>query len=242
MWRAYRVVTSASKGKQWVPWILHTTHVSRVSSSSTTFKKLCLQMPGQDPMVDWYPVIECPARMLAIQYHNAWESELFAFLDTEIRKEVVVPGPDVEHTRNLFRELSKEVASSLVEQFGRFSRFAVMGVPWYNCNAFDGKPWRLSAFIKDKKNQHAPVLFSYILAAFWDMGELLGVSKDVALQATSYNQVRIGLSKEAMDVFRPAMLKLHESVGLVVVDEGTEEWLTDQDNDSASTASTVPDD
>ena len=70
----------------------------------------------------------------------------------------------------------------------------------------------------------------------------MGVSKDVALQATSYTQVRIGLSKEAMDVFRTAMLKLHEFVGLVVVDEGTEEWLTAQDNDSASTASTVPDD
>ena len=85
----------------------------------------------------------------------------------------------------------------------------MMGVPQYNGNAFDGNLWRLHGFIKnDKKNLDAPFLFSYILAAFFDMGELLGVTKDVALPATSYDQLRIGLTKEAMDVFRPAMLKL----------------------------------
>ena len=57
-----------------------------------------------------------------------------------------------------------------------------MGVPWYNGKAGDGKPWRLSALIKmDKKNQHTPNMFSYILATFWDVGELLGVSRDLAL-------------------------------------------------------------
>ena len=45
-----------------------------------------------------------------------------------------------------------------------------------------------------------------------------------------------------MDVFRPAMLKLHQCVGLVVVYEETEEWLTDEDNDSTRTPSPVPDD
>ena len=74
------------------------------------------------------------------------------------------------------------------------------------------------------------------------MGEILGVSTDVALQASTYNEVRIGLTVSAMEHFRPAMLKLNESVGLVVVDEGLEEWLTDRDNDSTSAVSNVPDD
>ena len=40
----------------------------------------------------------------------------------------------------------------------------------------------MSAFIKkDKKTQHAPFVFSYIVAAFWDMGEFLEVSEEVAL-------------------------------------------------------------
>ena len=56
--------------------------------------------------------------MLAVQYHKAWESDVFAFFDTKIRKEVVVPSPDLEHIRILFHELSKAVALSLVEQFG----------------------------------------------------------------------------------------------------------------------------
>ena len=95
---------------------------------------------------------------------------------------------------------------------------------------------------KDHKIQHAPFLFSYILAAFWDMGEILGVSSDIALQATAHNQVRIGLTASAMEHFRLAMLKLNEYVGLVVVDEGSEEWLTDRDNDPTSAANTVRDD
>ena len=130
-----------------------------------------------------------------------------------------------------------------MEQFGRAPKFAVMGVPWYNGTAFQEKQWRPSAFIKkDHKIQHAPFLFSYILAAFWDMGEILGVSTDVALQASAYNQVRIGLTASAMEHFRSAMLKLNESVGLVVVDEASEEWMTDRDNDSTSAANFVPDD
>ena len=117
-----------------------------------------------------------------------------------------------------------------------------MGVPWYNGTAFQDKQWRLSAFIKkDHKIQHAPFLFSYILAAFWDMGEIFGVRTDVALHASAYDQVRIGLIASAMEHFRPAMLKLNELVGLVVVDEGSEEWLTDRDDDCTSAASTFPD-
>ena len=243
IWRADRVVSSSMKGKQWIPRVLHTTHHSRSFMRGAVFKKFCLQMLGHDPVLDWYPVPPCPATMLAVQYHKAWESELLGWLKTEIRNEVVVPGPDIERTRVLFREFDKLAAAELVEQFGRALRFAVMGVPSYNGTAFQGKQWRPSAFIKkDHKIQHASFLFSYILAAFWDMGEILGVSTDVALHAFAYNQVRIGLTASAMEHFRPAKVNLNESVGLVVVDEGSEEWLTDRDNDSASAASTVLDD
>ena len=102
--------------------------------------------------------------MIAVQYHKAWESELLGWLKTEIRNEVVVPGPDIEHTRVLFGELDKSAAAELVEQFGRAPRFAVLGVPWYNGTVCQDKQWRQSSFIKkDQKIQHAPFLFSYIL-------------------------------------------------------------------------------
>ena len=207
------------------------------------FNKFCLQMPGHDPVLDWYPVPPWPATMLAMQYHKAWESELLGWLRTEIPNEVVILGTDIEHTRVLFREYDKSAAAKLLEQVSRALRFAVVGVPWYNGTAFQEKQWRLLAFIKkDHKIQHAPFLFSYILAAFWNMGEILGVSTDVALQVSAYEQVRIGLTASAMEHFRPAMLKLNESVGLVVVDEGSEEWPTDRNNDSTLATSTVPDD
>ena len=37
------------------------------------------------------------------------------------------------------------------------------------------------------------------------------------------------------------MMRLNESVGLLVVDEGSREWLTDTDVDTSSTTSSIPD-
>ena len=82
-----------------------------------SFKKFCLQMPGPDLV--WYPVPPCPATMLAVQYHKAWESELLGWPRTEICNEVVAPGSDIEHTRVLFTEFDKTAAAELVEHFGR---------------------------------------------------------------------------------------------------------------------------
>ena len=114
----------------------------------------------------------------------------------DAKQEVIVPGDDIEHTRILFCELELPAAKRLVEELGRLPRFVVMGVPWYKGAAIDTKPFKLSAFIcKTHKQQHAPFLFSYLLAALWEMGEILGVSDDVALQATTYNQVRLGLTE-----------------------------------------------
>ena len=71
-------------------------------------------MPGQDPLLDWYPVPPCLATMLAMQYHKAWESPLFGWLRTEVRNEVVILGPDMEHTRVLLRDVDKSAAAELV--------------------------------------------------------------------------------------------------------------------------------
>ena len=73
------------------------------------------------------------------------------------------------------------------------------------------------------------------------MGEVLAVSSEIALQSMAYDQVRVGLTKDAMEYFCPHMMRLNESVGLVVVDKGSGEWLTDSDVDASTTASTTPD-
>ena len=76
----------------------------------------------------------------------------------------------------LFREFSKDAVSIVVEQFVRQPGSAVMGVPWYKGTALANKPYHLLACIKkDKKTQHGPFLFSYIVAALWDMGGVLGI-------------------------------------------------------------------
>ena len=66
IWRADWVVSSSLKGKQWIPWVLHTTHSSISLMRRAAFKKFCLQMPGHDPVLDWCPVPPCPATMLAV--------------------------------------------------------------------------------------------------------------------------------------------------------------------------------
>ena len=227
---------------QWLPWVVVSTPTSRVTTRRPAYKKFSLMTPGHDPTFDWFTLVEVPQKMLGIMFHKHWKQDLMTFMGTEPRNEVVVPGPDVQHTRIVFKELDLTRAKSLVTQSARRPRFAVMPVPWYKGSAMQGKPYQLSAFVRtEKKMDHAPFLFSYVLAAFWDMGEVLGVSSEIALQSTAYNQVRGGLIKDAMAYFRPHTMRLNESVGLVVVDEGSGEWLTDSDVDASSTASTIPD-
>ena len=242
IWRAYRVVSRTAIACQSLPRVVVSTPPSRVTTRRPAYKKFSLMTPGQDPTVDWFTPVDVPQKMLAIMFHKQWEQELMTFLGTEPRNEVVVPGPDVQHTRILFKELDLTRVKSLDTQLGRRPRFAVMPVLWYKGSAMKGKPYQLSAFLRrEEKIDHAPFLFSYVLAAFWDMGEVLGVSSEIALRSTAYNQVRVGLTKAAMEYFRPHMMRLNESVGLVVVDEASGEWLTDSDVDASSTASTIPD-
>ena len=242
IWRADRVFSSTVMVCQWLPWVVVSTPTSRVTTGRPAYKKFSLMTPGHDPTVEWCTPVEVPQKMLVIMFHKQWEQELMTFLGTEPRNEVVVPGPDVPHTRILFKELDLTRAKSLVTQLWQKPRFAVMPTPWYKGSAMQGKPYQLSAFVRrEKKIEHTPFLFSYVLAAFWDMGEVLGVSSEIALQSTAYKQVRVGLTKDAMEYFRPHMMRPNESVGMVVVDEGSAEWLTDSDVDTSSTASTIPD-
>ena len=122
----------------------------------------------------------------------------------------------------MFKEFDLATARGLVTQIGRPPRFGIMPVSWCKGSAFTRKMWQPPAFVrKEKMVHHIAFLFSYVPAAFWDMGEILGVSGSVDLQATTHSQVRVGLTKEAMEYFRPHMQRLTESVGLVVVDEGS---------------------
>ena len=227
---------------QWLPWVVVSTPTSRVTTRRPAYKKFSLMTPRHDPTVDWFTLVDVPQKMLAIMFHKQWEQELMTFTGTEPRNEVVVPGPDVQHTHILFKELHLTRAKSLVTQLGRRPRVAIMPAPWYKGSAMQGKSYQLFAFVRrEKKIDHAPFLFSYVLAAFWDIGEVLGFSSEIALQTTTYNQVRVGVTKDAMEYFRPHMMRLNDSVGLVLVDEGSGEWLTDSDVDATSTGSTIPD-
>ena len=209
IWRADRVVNSTVMACQWLPWVVVSTPTSRSTTRRPAYKKFSLMTPGHDPAIDWFTPVDVPQKMLAIMFHKYWEQELMSFLGTEPQDEVVVPGPDVQHTRILFKELDLSRAKSLVTQLGRRPRFAIMPVPWYKGSAMQGKPYQLSAFVRrEKKTDHSPFLFSYELAAFSDMGEVLGVSSEITLQSTAYNQVRVGLTKDAMEYFRPHMMRI----------------------------------
>ena len=77
------------------------------------------------PTINLYPMPPCPFTMLAVQYEKTWETGLH-YLRYDLKHAVVVPRPDIEHTKVLFREFRKDATSLLVEQFGRQPRVAVM--------------------------------------------------------------------------------------------------------------------
>ena len=102
-----------------------TSPASRGTTKRPAYKKFSLMTPRQDPTMDWFNPADVPQKMLAIMFHKQWEKELMTFLGTEPRDEVIVSGPDVQHTRILFKELDLSQAKSLVTQLGRRPRFAV---------------------------------------------------------------------------------------------------------------------
>ena len=105
IWRADRVVSSTVMACQLPPWVVVSTPTSRATTRRPAYKKFSLMTPGHDPTVDWFAPVDVLQKMLAIMFHKQWEQELMTFLGSEPRNEVVVPGPDVKHTRILFKEL-----------------------------------------------------------------------------------------------------------------------------------------
>ena len=127
--------------------------------------------------MDWFPAPAISAKMLAVQLHKNWETQLLEHLSLDGKLEVILPGPAIEHTRILFCELELPTSKRLVEELGRLPRFAVMGISWYKGAAIDTQPFKLPAFIRQTHyQQHALFLFWNLLAALWEM-----VSDDIAL-------------------------------------------------------------
>ena len=210
IWRADRVVSNTVMACQWLPCVVVSTPTSRVTTKRPAYKKFSLMTPGHDLTVDWFTPVDLRKKMLAIMFHDQWEQELMTFLGTEPRNEVVVPGPDVQHTRILFKELDLTKRNHWSPSWGEgpgLRSCLSHGTRGPLCR---GNRISFSAFVRrEKKIHHAPFLFSYVLAAFWDLGEILGISSEIALQSTACNQVRVGLTKNAMEYFRPHMMRVN---------------------------------
>ena len=103
----------------------------------------------------------------------------------------------------------------------------------------DSKAHQLTCYIdKTKRSAHAPFLFAYVMAALWDLDPFN--TTDVAMQATSYNMVKIGLTAKALEHMKKAIPGLVQTCGLKVKDPVANVWLTDADDGTESMASTIP--
>ena len=184
------------------------------------FKNCCLPMPGSGPHSRLVP---CPSVPLhhAVQYHKTWEVELLQYIRTELKDEVVVPGPAIEHTRHLLREFGKDAASHLVEELGRQPRF---GVPWYQATTLASKTYRLSTFIqKDKK----PNMHYFSSLTFWQhsgaWGKSWGLARTSLWRCHLTTKCGLVFVPRSWNFFALPCFKLNSTVGLVVVDKGTAE-------------------
>ena len=113
-------------------------------------------------------------------------------------------------------------------------RFAAMPVPWHRGSAIDNQPYQLAAYVG---KSHTPYIYSCVLGALWRLQ--LYVSSDIAIQATSYNMCKIGLTGKGLDALKQAIPGLENECGIKIKDPQTESWRTDFD-DTASLATTGP--
>ena len=69
--------------------------------------------------------------MLVLQYFPMWEEQLLGFLKHDMEAVDIVPGSDTKAIKFMFVEMDYNEATGLVENFGRYPRFALLPLPWY---------------------------------------------------------------------------------------------------------------
>ena len=221
-----RLVGSVSKAQSYDVWVATSTHWSRVDSASVYYKMVNLRLPGENADGLLFPDPEIDYPMLIIQYGFAWEDELMTYLDIDKNTAVICPGVDTASSRYLYLETDLAQAKGWVETFGRYPRFALLPLKWYTGEAVWAAEHRVEITMsKDFQPKHLKYFFSYVIAAFWDLGDILS-GKHFAAQIMHAKRIRVGLSKRGYAFAREKISAWLRDLGLELRDEQSGQQMT----------------
>ena len=235
-----RLVGSVSKAQSYDVWVATSTHWSRVESASVYYKMVNLRLPGENADGLLFPDPEIDYPMLIIQYGFALEDELMMYLDIDKNTAVICPGVDTASSRYLYLETDLAQAKGVVETFGRYPRFALLPLMWYTGEAVWAAEHRVEITMsKDFQPKSLKYFFSYVVAAFWDLGDILS-GKHFAAQIMHAKRIRVGLSKRGYAFAREKMSAWLRDLGLELRDEQSGQQMTGVAASSVTVATSTP--
>ena len=216
-----RLLGSMSRSETYDAWVIRTSHQSKSESASVIYKMINLRQPGESADGVLFREPDIKYQVLVLQYAVSWEDQLLASISKSREEVDIVPGSDAQASKFVFVELDYGQASRLVEEFGRYPRFAILPLPWHTGAAVQKSARRrevsMFAAFRDK---HLKFFFSYVLAAFWELGELFS-GKDVAVHIVHSKRIRVGLSKKAYEHACAKKDEWYTEMGLELLDEQT---------------------
>ena len=237
--QADRLIGSISRSQTYDVWVVRTSHQSRSESASVVYKMINMRLPGEsaDGVLFSEPDIEYP--VIVVQYALGWEAALIEFLGVDKSSLDIVPGSDAQASKFVFLEIGFAKATELVEQFGRYPRFALLPLRWYTGAAVNALPRRLEVSMSSTfREGHLKFFYGYLLAGLWELGNVFqGV--DVAIQIMHSKRMRLGLSQRAYEYVCEHKEEWLSDMGLELKDEQTGQSLSGYQS-STTQASTVP--
>ena len=148
-------------------------------------------------------------------------------------------GVETPASRYLYYETDLGTARRLVEEFGRYPRFALLPLKWYTGEQVNKAEYRVEVTMaKDFHTRHLKYFFSYVMAAFWDLGDLLG-GKHFGAQIMHAKRIQLSLSKRAYEYAQERLGAWLQDLGLELRDEQTCKQLSGTSVASMKPASTT---
>ena len=235
-----RLVGSVAKSESYDVWVATSTHRSRMEAASVYYKMINMRLPGEgtDGVLFADPDITYP--MLIIQYAFSWEDELMQFLGLDKSEATICPGIDTAFSRYLYLETDFATAKKVIETFGRYPRFALLPLKWYTGEQVNSAEYRVEVTMaKDFQARHLKYFYSYVMATFWDLGDLLG-GKHFSAQIMHSKRIRLGLSKRGYEFAKEKMAGWLQDLGLELRDEQSGKQLSGSSAATMTQASETP--
>ena len=206
--------------KEWWGWVFSFKKPFLVLKKQPRTKETKLMERGVGTECSVFTAPSLPDDLWVFQAHISWADELKSHLQNQGDMEEidvgVVSGSDTKCTKYMCVSLPLEPAMEAMNRFGAYPRFTVIPPLWHEGISVDNKTDILEVYINklqrtDTAPFTAPSMFDHLLNVFFDDGEVFS-NGSVAIQVMSYNKIRLGLTKQSLQLLKP----MHAGEGLLL--------------------------